>query len=111
MSYFQNIAKDVELDAANDLQITDGDFVIIPSNKQHLEAIVMSEKGNWREHPLVGVGIVRFLNSTYSVLQITELERKIRLQLEADGMDVYQIKVNYKQKNQPNLIINAVHHV
>jgi hypothetical protein len=115
MSYFSNAANDIQLVATQDnnfdLLFEDGDIVIRMSNGQHIQAILSSEKGNWREHPMLGVGIQRYLNSLNTYSEITELSRKIRLQLEADGMQVGKLELKTSSKNLLNIDIIATHHV
>jgi hypothetical protein len=94
MSYKRNKWSDIELDADGDLKIENGDFVLALSDQQHIEHIVESEKGNWRQHPLVGVGIVRFLNYNQAVGMKGQLLRKIRLQLEYDNFRVDRLALS-----------------
>lgn len=74
--------KDVILEN-NDLLIENGDFVIYESDSQHIELIVDSYIGHWKQFPLCGVGIDLFYKSSGQQLA---LKRAIALQLEADGM-------------------------
>jgi len=74
--------KDIILDS-NDLSISNGDFVINESDSQHIELIVDSYIGHWKQFPLCGVGVDLFIKSSGQQLA---LKRAIALQLEADGM-------------------------
>jgi hypothetical protein len=75
------MVKDFLTDDNNVLIIKDGDFLIGESEEQHLEAILWSEKGHWKETPFLGVGISKAINSSN---QIGDIERDILLQLELD---------------------------
>ena len=70
-----------------DLSIKNGDFVIGDSNLQHVAHIIEAEQGQFRQHPLVGVGVIKMLNGPISGAE----KRNIRLQLEADGYKAKEI--------------------
>ena len=94
MSFVRTKFQDIQLGADGDLRIVNGDFVLGPSDQQHIEHIVESEKGNWREHPVVGVGIMRFLNASQKIQNKGKLSRKVGLQLEYDNYRIESIKVS-----------------
>lgn len=75
------MVKDFLTDDDNILLINNGDFLIGESEDQHIEAILRSEKGHWKETPFLGVGISKAINSSN---QIADIERDILLQLELD---------------------------
>lgn len=75
------MVKDFLTDDDNLLMIKNGDFVVGESEEQHIEAILWSEKGHWKETPFLGVGISKAINSSN---QIGSVERDILLQLELD---------------------------
>lgn len=86
---------DILLDAqTGDLAIQGGDFAIRAGEQQHIEHILLSQKGNWREHPLCGVGLADYLNSGWSRLERTALDRKIRAQLELDGLRPRRLRLD-----------------
>lgn len=84
---------DVLTDESSDLLIEGGDWVLGPSDQVHLNDILASEKGEWREWPLVGVGLQRYINSTGQLDDRVGLLRVIRLQLEADNYQVLKLDV------------------
>lgn len=57
------IRADFQLDEDGDLNIAHGDFTVGPSDVQHVEDIIQSFAGMWKQNPLLGVGIKQFLNS------------------------------------------------
>lgn len=82
---------DFLLDEETDLGITsDGDFALGYSDAQHMSLIVQSNKGNWLQNPTAGAGIMRFLEGTAS---LQEVNRAVRLALEADGYSVQDVKI------------------
>lgn len=65
-----------------DLKIANGDFMIGDADADHVEDIISSSQGEWKEFPLVGVSIDQYLNSAG---QENEISRQVRLQLSGDG--------------------------
>lgn len=86
-------AEDIRLNEDGDLIIDPitGDFQISPSDVRHVEDILQSYKGDWKEFPLVGVGVKRFISSPG---KLQRLSRIIKTQLKADGIRVDKIKVD-----------------
>lgn len=74
--------KDIAIGDDGDLVIKDGDFVIAPSDQQHIEDIIQAQPGWWKEFSQVGVGIDDYQQSTG---KMAEIASKIKLQLQADG--------------------------
>jgi hypothetical protein len=68
-----------------DLDVKDGDFVIGVSDLQHIANILEAEKGQFRQTPLVGVGVLKMINGPISGAE----KRDIKMQLQGDG---YQTK-------------------
>lgn len=96
------MVKDIQHNKG-DLLFSDGDFAVSVSDEQHIEDIVWHEKGNFRESPALGIGIMQYLNAPHSTVTRTELEGKVKRQLEFDGFSVWDVRV------QPDfeLYINA----
>lgn len=94
------MVKDILTNELNELIIQEGDFVIESSEEQHIEAILRSEKGHWKESPTMGVGIVSEVNSTG---RIENLEREIMLQLKVDDWQ----NVNLDLSDIENILIEA----
>jgi len=93
MSFYSYIAKDIALDENGDLLILNGDFVVLPSDDMHIEHIMRSAKGEWREHPAIGVAILKYLNSTGQIDDRVGLLQSIRRQLEYDNFDIRILEV------------------
>jgi len=75
-----------------DLLINGGDFVIGPSDIQHVRHIIEAEQGNYKQHPLIGVGVRKMLGGCLGQLE----KRKIRLQLKSDQYQPSELQVNEK---------------
>lgn len=83
--------KDVILDSDGDMEILNGDIFINESDSQHVEMILTADKGQFRQFPLIGVGIKKFSNGPFSPQAI---KQSIKLQLESDGYNVRKIDVS-----------------
>tara|TARA_R110000796_G_scaffold73842_5_gene165889 strand:- start:4635 stop:4934 length:300 start_codon:yes stop_codon:yes gene_type:complete len=68
----------------NDLFINPitGDFLIGDSDAQHVQDIINSWAGWWKEFPTLGVGVKRYLGKSGGVQVI---KRAIKIHLKSDG--------------------------
>jgi len=82
------MVKDITLGDLGDLDIVNGDFSVKDSDQQHVILIINTFVGNWKQYPLLGVGILNYLASSGKT---QELKRNIGLQLESDGYKVNEI--------------------
>ena len=73
--------KDIKLENDLDLLVENGDFVIGTSDEQELSALLLSSPGIFKNAPLMGVDVQKYLLSG----DITSLETRINQQLKADG--------------------------
>ena len=80
---------DILLNDDGDLQFENGDFKKGESTYQHQRFLLTSQKGEWREYPLVGVGLQDYLNDH----NLSDLSFEIENQFENDGMSVREISV------------------
>ncbi|MGR3790667.1 hypothetical protein ACUXZJ_07125 [Flavobacterium sp. TN-1] len=74
--------KDFELDQDGDLFFINGDFSLAPSDQRHVEHILESVKGEFKQHPTLGFGIVNYLKTNVSE---AEFIRDLKVQLEQDN--------------------------
>ena len=81
--------KDIALNY-NNLVIENGDFKLTDPTQQNQRQIIVSQKGEWKQHPLTGVGIADWLKGEKQ----GGLKAEIKQQLKADGMTVNKIEVN-----------------
>lgn len=79
------------LDRDNEPVIKDGTLAIGETREQNAQLIITAEKGEFKEHPQLGVGISQFLKSTG---REKELLRSIRVQLALDGIKPQTIDYN-----------------
>tara|TARA_R110002033_G_scaffold60198_3_gene110294 strand:+ start:12338 stop:12643 length:306 start_codon:yes stop_codon:yes gene_type:complete len=82
--------QDIDL-IENELSFADGDFNVEFSDPQHQEDIIAEEVGSYKQYPLLGVGVLKYLNSSGSELV---LKRSILVQLETDGYYVNEVRFN-----------------
>jgi hypothetical protein len=82
---------DLLLNADLDLAIEGGDFVIGESTKQHQQLLLLSEQGDWRENPAVGVGIRSMMLDDAPAVGIVAT---IQDQLDSDGQDIAELTIS-----------------
>lgn len=97
------MVKDILTGSDGDMLVEGGDWVVGTSDEQHIEAILISDFGNWRQYPLLGVGVANFLLMPIDSESVNELKRKIRLQLEYDGYQVRELIID----GQLNINVDA----
>lgn len=77
------VTFDILLNGTQDLLASPtGDFVTGDARNNYISYIVQSAPGHYKQFPLCGVGIYKFINSTASVVKI---ENAIKDQLKNDG--------------------------
>ena len=80
-----------DFETTDDIQISNGDWSIKESTNQHIEHVLNADKGQFRQFPLIGLGIRNLLNSA---LSIVGLKQAIKLSLRADDNRVTQIRID-----------------
>jgi hypothetical protein len=90
---------DIVLDDDGELVASSYDFKTGDAVNNYLRYILDAFPGNYKEFPVLGVGIDQYLNSNINPQQ---LERAIRVQLENDVFKKPLIDL----KNWPTLIVN-----
>ena len=100
------IAYDLATDTDGDILIDPitGDFKILPSDKQHVSDILQSFAGWWKQFPLLGVGVMNFVNSSG---QNDNLSRLIKINLQSDGYSNIASTVVSLDINDIQIQINA----
>ena len=72
-----------------DLMIADGDLVVGESDTQHIKHIILTNPGDWKKDPETGGAIRRQINRIDNKIY----RRKLKIQLEADGWNLNQVKI------------------
>lgn len=80
---------DILLDQEANVVLRGGDFALGNPNQQNQLLLLLSDKGDWKENPRVGVG----LNSWLVDEDPDDLYREIREQFIGDGLKVKGVKV------------------
>jgi len=75
----------------NDIEIRDGDLFVAESDQQHIQHILTADLGQFRQWPLIGVGIARQINGPANR---TDLKQNIRVQLRSDNFTVKNVDVS-----------------
>jgi len=83
--------KDFITDSDGDITIQNGDILVGNSDSQHVEHIVIADKGHYRQHPLLGVGLLRYMNGNINPVA---LEQEIQMNLESDNYIVNEIQID-----------------
>lgn len=89
------IFQDFLLDEDGDLLIQNGDFVVGPSDVQHVEDIIQSFLGEWKQFPFVGVGLLQYIKSEDGQKAVTSIKE----QLQADGYSLTSVNVKNSNDN------------
>jgi hypothetical protein len=66
----------------NSLVIQNADFVFAESDTQHVIDTINAFPGWWKENPLDGVGLMKYMKGPANT---QEINRKIKLELSSDG--------------------------
>ena len=82
---------DILLDDTFDVRIKDGDLVFGESTRQHQSLLLLTQYGEWRESPTVGIGAATWLQDE---LHGANLAAAIKTGFEGDGMTVQAVKSN-----------------
>ena len=85
------LVQDIGLTETFEIVIKDGDFFVEDSDQNHVGLILKTYLGNWKEYPLVGIGIDYYIASSGNA-QI--IKRNITVQLNNDGYKVNEIKID-----------------
>jgi hypothetical protein len=85
--------RDFALDEEGDLKIVNGDFSVEFSDEDHVEDILLSSLGHWKQFPLLGVEIEKQISTNQNQQQI--IKRKIQQQLKSDGYRTGEINFNF----------------
>jgi hypothetical protein len=83
------MAKDIILDADNDLQIVNGDFFIGESELQEVGIILQMSKGELKSDPLIGANLTQFMRSVNNPAKIKD---HITRELQLDNKDYDTMK-------------------
>lgn len=82
--------KDIMLGDGLDLLVVGGDFVIADATAQNKALLLLADKGDFRQTPVVGVGINRALLDDDN----GELLGDIRFEFTQDGMTVRKLQLD-----------------
>lgn len=81
--------KDILLNDSGDLFAKSGDFVVNESDVQHVQQLLVSHPGEFKEVPMIGVG----LRSEQLAVMSGELRRVIQKGLAADGYKASSVAI------------------
>lgn len=81
---------DITLTDNYDLAVSNGDFCLEESLKQSQMLLLETNKGEWKQNPTMGVGVINYVED-YTAAR---LAREIREQFAKDGMQVINIRID-----------------
>jgi hypothetical protein len=86
------IFTDFLLDDDGDLFIDSvtGDFVVGPSDNQHIDDIITSFAGAFKQYPILGCGLLTYLKSQDGQAAVNEIKQ----QLQSDGYQLAKVEVS-----------------
>lgn len=84
---------DIQLDNTNDITIAGGDLVVAESTQQHQMLLLLSNKGEFKQHPDRCVGISNYLEGQEN----GAVSREIHTEFSRDGMKIERIFVAMPQ--------------
>ena len=88
-------ATDILLTADYDLAFTEaGDLAVGESDGQHLGLLLLTNQGEWRADPLVGVGLRRYQSGPLGPAETAALHREVTIQLTRDGYQVLELNLS-----------------
>lgn len=82
--------NDILLGLDFDLSFEGGSFAVGDATRQNQQFLLLTNKGEQKQHPTIGVGIRGFLNTESSVSQI---KTAIQSEFERDGMKVNKLDI------------------
>ena len=84
--------RDFLLDEQDNLLIDDGDWLVGDSHQQHIQLLLTSMPGEWKENPETGVGLALSQKGAIDGF----FKRTIAVQLEADGFKLDNLEITEK---------------
>lgn len=93
----------IDLATTGDILIQNGDFVIGESTAQHMQDLLIADKGQYRLHPEVGVGIDQFINADFYA---DEIAAAIQDDYTYDGLRISKLIVHSGQDVSINASYN-----
>lgn len=88
------MVEDILLDETGDLAVNaDGDLVIGESTGQEAKFIIEHNKGDWKQSPLLCVGINEYVKKAVTASVGRRLEQSIRINFATDGKVLNDMKL------------------
>jgi hypothetical protein len=88
------IATDILTDDDGNRKIANGDWVVGPSDAQHMQHLLWATAGTYKQSPTMGIGIFRMINSSIGPTDMNALRARIVKNATADGMQVNNLELN-----------------
>ena len=89
--------QDILLDDNQNPQLSGGDFATGDSDDQHVELLMVSTQGQWKENPLTGIGLPNYMKQQGT--SAAQMKRDITVGLAADGYKVKTLTLDAGEFN------------
>lgn len=73
-----------------ELELSSNTLSIGSTDEQNAQLILLTNQGEWKEYPVLGAGLIRFVRSNTSDLHI---QRQVKLQLSLDNITPKTLEV------------------
>ncbi len=88
------LATDLLLDDTYDLALSPtGDLAGGEADDQHVALLLLTNQGDWRADPLVGIGLRRHQSGPLGQAEQAQLQRELSVQLQRDGYQVREVAI------------------
>lgn len=82
--------QQIDISVNNDgFNLVQGDFVAEEATIQHQRSLVLTDKGEWKQNPTLGVGVMNYLDDE----NVSALIAAIAAEYVTDGMIVNKVSV------------------
>lgn len=88
-----NQQYDIQLQQDYDLLTMNGDFSICENLNQQVACLLEAVKGDYRQHPNIGIGLSSYLLDE----DTASLNRELRLQLKIEQLNLVSLQINNGQ--------------
>ena len=77
-----------------DLMVQDGELVVGPSDSQNVDIIIAANKGEFKEYPALGVGLINFLKKQNTTADALKREITVNLLVDSYKVSSYTVDSN-----------------
>lgn len=80
------MVRDIALNEDGDLAVSpEGDLALEVSDGTHIAHVLEAHPGHYKQHPMIGMGLIRYVHAPIDALRLRAMRREIEIQLSLDG--------------------------